>query len=68
MRLIKLTAISGMNDVEFTETHLNVDEIESFVETKKSNHTILLTKHGHDFLFKETPEEIIKLIEQAEEI
>ena len=68
MRFIKLTEICGMDDVEFIETHLNVDEIENFVESKKGNQTILLTKQGNDFLFKETPEEIVELIKQAEEI
>ena len=68
MRLIKLTEIVGLNNVEFIETHLNVDEIESFRESKKGNHTILLTKHGNDFEFKESPEQIIQLIKQAEEI
>ena len=68
MRLIKLTKIVGLNNVEFIETHLNVEEIESFQKEKTNHYTLLFTKGGNAFEFKETLEEIIKLIENAKEI
>lgn len=66
MRLIKLTEIYSAD--EFMDRYLNVDEIESFRKEKTDNYTMLSTKHSRVFEFKETPEEIIQLIKQAEEI
>ena len=66
MRLIKLTKICGVDD--FTEIYLNVEEIESFQKSKTGHYTILFTKGGNAFEFKETLDEIIKLIESAKEI
>lgn len=66
MRLIKLTKIYGNGD--FTEIYLNIEEIESFQNAKTGHYTILFTKGGNAFEFKETLEEIIKLIESAKEI
>ena len=67
MRLIKLTEIYRAG--EFLDRYLNVDEIETFREGKTDNYTMLSTKSNRRiFEFKETPEEIIQLIEQAKEI
>lgn len=67
MRLIKLTETYRAG--EFLNRYLNVDEIETFREGKTDNYTMLSTKSNRRiFEFKETPEEIIHLIEQAEEI
>lgn len=67
MRLIKLTEIYRTD--EFVDRYLNVDEIETFREEKTDNYTMLSTKSNRSvFEFKETPEEIIQLIKQAEEI
>ena len=67
MRLIKLTEIYRTD--EFVDRYLNVDEIETFRGGKTDNYTMLSTKYNRRiFEFKETPEEIIELIKQAEEI
>lgn len=67
MRLIKLTELYRAG--EFLDRYLNVDEIETFREGKTDNYTMLSTKSNRRiFEFKETPEEIIKLIESAKEI
>ena len=67
MRLIKLTEIYRTD--EFVDRYLNVDEIETFREEKTDNYTMLSTKSNRRvFEFKETPEEIIQLIKQVEEI
>ena len=66
MRLIKLTEIYSTD--EFMDRYLNVDEIESFRKEKTDNYTMLSTKYSRVFEFKETPEEIIELIKQTEEI
>lgn len=66
MRLIKLTEIYSAD--EFMDRYLNVDEIESFRKEKIDNYTLLSTKYSRVFSFKETPEQIIQLIKQAEDI
>ena len=66
MRLIKLAEIYSAD--EFRDIYLNVNEIESFRKEKTDGYTILFTKCSRVFEFKETPEEIMQLIEQAEEI
>ena len=66
MRLIKLTKVYGLDD--FEDIYLNVDEIGSFQKEKTDNYTMLSTKNSRVFEFKETPEEIIKLIESSKEI
>lgn len=66
MRLIKLTEIYRTN--EFVDRYLNVDEIGSFKKGKTDNYTMLFVKHDIVCEVKETPEEIIQLIKQAEEI
>lgn len=67
MRLIKLTETYRTGEV--LDRYLNVDEIETFREGKTDNYTMLSTKSNRRiFEFKETPEEIIQLIEQAKEI
>ena len=66
MRLIKLTEIYRTD--EFVNIYLNVDEIEGFSKEKTDDYTMLSTKCRRVFEFKETPEEIIELIKQAEEI
>ncbi|WP_171331972.1 hypothetical protein [Enterococcus cecorum] len=67
MRLIKLTKVYGLDD--FEDIYLNVDEIGSFQKEKTDNYTILFVKHNRIlYEFKETPEEIIELIKNSEEI
>lgn len=67
MRMIKLTETYRTGEV--LDRYLNVDEIETFIEGKTDNYTMLSTKSNRRiFEFKETPEEIIKLIESAKEI
>lgn len=66
MRFIKLTEVIGIN--RNFERYLNVDEIGSFQKEKTDNYTMLFVKHDIVCEVKETPEEIIQLIEQAEEI
>lgn len=67
MRLIKLTKVYCLDD--FNEIYLNVDEIGSFQKEKTDNYTMLFVKYNRIlYEFIETPEEIIQLIKQAEEI
>ncbi|CAI3490495.1 hypothetical protein CIRMBP1248_02527 [Enterococcus cecorum] len=67
MRLIKLTKVYGLDD--FEDIYLNVDEIGSFQKEKTDNYTMLFVKHNRIlYEFKETPEEIIELIKNSEEI
>ena len=66
MRVIKLTKIYSIDDLE--DIYLNVDEIGSFQKEKTDSYTMLFTKHGNVFEFKETPEQIMQFIKQAEEI
>lgn len=67
MRLIKLTKVYGLDD--FEDIYLNVDEIGSFQKEKTDNYTMLFVKHNRIlYEFKETPEEIIELINNSEEI
>ena len=67
MRLIKLTKVYGLDD--FEDIYLNVDEIGSFQKEKTDNYTMLFVKHNRIlYEFKETPEEIIELINKSEEI
>lgn len=67
MRLIKLTKVYGLDD--FEDIYLNVDEIGSFQKEKTDNCTMLFVKHNRIlYEFKETPEEIIELIKNSEEI
>ena len=67
MRLIKLTKVDGLDD--FEDIYLNVDEIGSFQKEKTDNYTMLFVKHNRIlYEFKETPEEIIELIKNSEEI
>ena len=67
MRLIKLTKVYGLED--FEDIYLNVDEIGSFQKEKTDNYTMLFVKHNRIlYEFKETPEEIIELIKNSEEI
>ena len=62
MRLIKLDALGG-------ETYVNVDKIELLTVQGKLT-IVALTDGNNDNYFRvhETPEEIIQLIKQAEEI
>ena len=67
MRLIKLTKVYCLDD--FEDIYLNVDEIGSFQKEKTDNYTMLFVKHNRIlYEFKETPEEIIELIKNSEEI
>lgn len=66
MRLIKLKEIYRTD--EFVDIYLNVDEIGRFRKEKTDNYTMLFVKHDIVCEVKETPEEIIELIKQAEEI
>lgn len=67
MRLIKLTKVYGLDD--FEDIYLNVDEIGSFQKEKTDIYTMLFVKHNRIlYEFKETPEEIIELIKNSEEI
>ena len=67
MRLIKLKEIYRTD--EFLDRYLNVDEIETFREGRTGNYTMLSTKSNRRiFEVKETPEEIIELIENTKEI
>lgn len=67
MRSIKLTKVYGLDD--FEDIYLNVDEIGSFQKEKTDNYTMLFVKHNRIlYEFKETPEEIIELIKNSEEI
>ena len=67
MRLIKLTKVYGLDD--FEDIYLNVDEIGSFQKEKTDNYTMLFVKRNRIlYEFKETPEEIIELIKNSEEI
>ena len=67
MRVIKLTKVYGLDD--FENIYLNVDEIGSFQKEKTDSYTMLFVKHVRVFYeVKETPDEIMQLIKQAEEI
>lgn len=62
MRLIKLDALGG-------ETYVNVDKIELL--TVQGELTVIALTNGNNdnyFRVNKTPEEIIELIKQAEEI
>ena len=65
MRFIKLTEVIGKN--RNFERYFNVDKIENFKRMAASTYLYMNTSN-REFEIVETPEEIIKLIEQAEEI
>lgn len=65
MRFIKLTEVIG-NHRNF-EIYLNADKIENFSRLDDSTYLCMSTSSS-EFKVKETPEEIIQLIEQAKEI
>lgn len=61
MRLIKLDALG--------EIYVNVDKIEALRQEDKFTVVALTNGNNNNYIrVKETPEEIIQLIEQAEEI
>lgn len=62
MRLIKLDALAG-------EMYFNVDKIEALIYEDKFTVVALTNGNNGNYIrVKETPEEIIQLIKQAEEI
>lgn len=63
MRFIKLTEMAYTND----ERYFNVDKIENFKRMIASTYLYMSTSNTA-FEVMETPEEIIQLIKQAEEI
>jgi len=65
MRFIKLTEVIGKN--RNFERYFNADKIENFKRMAASTYLYMNTSN-REFEIVETPEEIIKLIEQAEEI
>ena len=61
MRLIKLDALG--------EIYVNVDKIEALRQEEKCTVVALMNGNNNNYIrVEETPEEIIELIEQAEEI
>lgn len=65
MRFIKLTEVIGKN--RNFERYFNADKIENFKRMAASTYLYMNTSN-REFEIVETPEEIIKLIEQAEAI
>ncbi|MGK4109104.1 hypothetical protein [Enterococcus cecorum] len=65
MRFIKLTEVIGIN--RNFERYFNVDKIENFKRMTASTYLYMSTSSSA-FEVVETPEEIIQLIKQAEEI
>ncbi|WP_171336011.1 hypothetical protein [Enterococcus cecorum] len=65
MRFIKLTEVIGKN--RNFERYFNVDKIENFKRMTASTYLYMSTSSSA-FEVVETPEEIIELIKQAEEI
>lgn len=65
MRLIKLTEVIAIN--RNFERYFNADKIENFKRMTASTYLYLSTS-SREFEVVETPEEIIQLIKQAEEI
>lgn len=65
MRFIKLTEVIGKN--RNFERYFNVDKIENFKRMTASTYLYMSTSSSA-FEVVETPEEIIQLIKQAEEI
>ena len=63
MRFIKLTEIAYTND----ERYFNVDKIENFKRMTASTYLYMSTSSAA-YEVAETPEQIIQLIKQAEEI
>lgn len=62
MRMIKLDALGG-------EMHFNVDKIEALRYEDKFTVVALTNGNNNNYIrVKETPEQIIQLIKQAEEI
>lgn len=62
MRLIKLNTL-------FREMYFNVDKIEALIYKDKFTVVALTNGNNGNYIrVKETPEEIIQLIEQAEEL
>lgn len=62
MKLIKLTNVSG------NVVYVNVEHLIAFWGMDNGTTQITLTNEGNVGWVKETPEEIIQLIKQAEEI
>ena len=61
MRLIKLDALG--------EIYVNVDKIEALRQEEKCTVVALMNGNNNNYIrVEETPEEIIELIKQAEEI
>lgn len=65
MRFIKLTEVIGKN--RNFERYFNVDKIENFKRMTASTYLYMSTSSSA-FEVVETPEQIMQLIEQAEEI
>ena len=65
MRFIKLTEVIGKN--RNFERYFNADKIENFKRMAASTYLYMNTSN-REFEIVETPEEIIELIKQAEEI
>jgi hypothetical protein len=61
MTIIKLTNLAG------NPVYLNADHIRTFIESVNGGtELIVVTERDDPFEFKETPEEIAKLIEKAD--
>lgn len=65
MRFIKLTEVKGTH--RNFERYFNAEKIENFKRMTASTYLYMSTS-SREFEVVETPEEIIQLIEQAEEI
>lgn len=65
MRFIKLTEVIGIN--RNFERYFNADKIENFKRMTASTY-LYMSASSTAFVVVETPEEIIQLIKQAEEI
>ncbi len=66
MRLIKLTEV--MKYHENIQRYFNVDKIENFCKYINGKTYLYMSTSSAAYEIVETPEEIIQLIEQAEEI
>ncbi len=69
MRMIKLTEVKRRPEFQFGKSirYFNADKIESLRRLDDCTHLYMSTS-GRAFEVLETPEEIIELIKQAEEI
>lgn len=66
MRFVKLHRQFSSDEGAYSAVHLyqNVDAIKRFSRHSEADHTVVTTTDGYDLRVRETPDEILKMIER----